>query len=184
MKKAPAKEGYPTPKPPAGDSSKMQVELVAKPPVVAQITLPIHDIRTERQSTSVPEPTTAEDPKEAAFLRELEEKFGSKEEARRIFALFPAMHQGKSTGTITVVPPSPTIPEEPTAQPSISHPDAPQASVRAPAFDQSQRKGPMGRRMVEIWRRSRTRCWWMMWGKMLVKGKPMWKKVWRGEPLV
>ena len=129
MKKAPdatARKENPITRPPPNDSSK---RLAAQPSVLAQATFPMLDIRSEWRSTSVPEPPAVKDPKEAAFLKELEEKFGSKEEANRIFALFSAMHQGKSTGTAAIVPQPPIIPDESTAQPPITRSEGAQTSA-------------------------------------------------------
>ena len=141
--------------------------------------------------TSIPEhstekPITAAYPKEATFLRELKEKFGSEEEARRVFALFSSMQQERSTGVTAAVPPPPTIPDETTAQPSIAHPDEPQASIRAPAHDQSHTEeeeasgqkdgGDLGTELDRIVVDD-------MGKRMLMKGKPLWMRVWRGKPL-
>ena len=75
------------------------------------------------------------DPREAAFLEELTQKFGSEEEAKRVFTLFSAMQQEKSTGTTTAAPPPLTVPEETMAQPSIAHTEEPQVSIGVPARD-------------------------------------------------
>ena len=69
-------------------------------------------------------------------MRELEEKFGSKEEARRIFALYSAMHQGKSARAVATAPQPPTIPEDTIAQTSIPHSEKAQASIEESTQDQ------------------------------------------------
>ena len=96
------------------------------------------------------------------------------------------MHQEKSTGATTEVPPPPAIPEEPTAQPSITHPDESQASIREPAHDQShaeeeevsgQRNGgdlaaELDKMAVDDMRKEDVN-----------DGEPLWRRVWRGKPL-
>ena len=134
------KKGNPTSKPPAGDSSKAPAEPVVKLPVVAQATVPFHDIQAERRPDSVPEcstekPTTTTDPGEVALMEELTQRFRSEEEARKVFALFSAMQKGKYTRATTAAPPPPTVPEETTAQPLISHTE--RSQIRALARDQS-----------------------------------------------
>ena len=74
-----ARKENPATKPPSGDSSK-------QPPVL--MTFPVLDIRSEWHPTSVPESPTVGNPEDEAFLKELEEKFGSKEEAMRLFSCF------------------------------------------------------------------------------------------------
>ena len=133
MKKAPAttaRKENPIPKPPSSDSSQ------AHRPVPAQATFPMHDIQTEWRLASESEPTTTADPKEATILRELEEEFGSKVEARRIFALFSAMHQGKSAGAATTAPQPPTIHVYTTTQTSIPHSEKAQAPIEESTQDQ------------------------------------------------
>ena len=139
MEKAPtttARKENPTTRPPSDDSSKRPVDLTAKPPVLAQVTFLVLDIHSEWHSSSVQEPPPVEDPKEVAFLKELVEKFGSKEEARRIFGLYSAMHQGKSVGAAATVPQLLTIPNDTTAKTSIPHSEKAQAPIEESTQDQ------------------------------------------------
>ena len=78
----------PTTRPPSGDSSKRPTDLTAQPPVLVQVTFPMHDIQSEWQASSVLEPTAAEDPNEAAFLKELEESLAARRKPKGFLAYF------------------------------------------------------------------------------------------------
>ena len=109
MKKAQdtiAKKGNPATKPPSGESSRQSP---------AQATFPVLDIRSEWHAPALPEPTAVSNPEEETFLRELEEKFGSKEEAMKLFSRFLAFRQQPQM-----------VPDESTAQPPSSHPEGSQ----------------------------------------------------------
>ena len=96
-----ARKEDPSTRPTSDDPSK-------QPPVLA--TFPVLDIRSEWRPTPVSEPPTVGNPEEEVFLKELDEKFGSKEEAVRIFSRFSAIRQQPQM-----------IPDESTAQPPIPH---------------------------------------------------------------
>ena len=124
MKKAQdtiAMKGNPVTKPPTGGSSNQ---------TPAQATFSALDICSEWQPTSVPDSPAVKNPEEEVFLKELEEKFGSKEEAERLFSRFSAFRQQPQT-----------IPEESTAQPPKSHSEIPQ--TLDPAKPRHRKTGKM-----------------------------------------
>ena len=59
----------------------------------AQPTFLVIDIRSEWNPTPVPDSSTDKSSDEEAFLKELEEKFGSKEEAEKLFSRFSKFRQ-------------------------------------------------------------------------------------------
>ena len=109
MKKAQdttSKKGDPAAKTPSGESSR-------QPP--AQATFPVLDICSEWGAPTVPKTTVVSNPEEEAFIKELEEKFGSKEEAMKLFSRFSAFRQQPQT-----------ILDESTVQPPSSQPEGSQ----------------------------------------------------------
>ena len=106
MKKAQdttAKKGDPAAKPPSGESSRQPL---------AQATFPVLDIRSEWGAAAIPKPTAVSNPEEEAFIKELEEKFCSKEEAMKLFSRFSAFRQQPQT-----------VPDESTTRPPSSQPE-------------------------------------------------------------
>ena len=80
MKKAQdttVKKGDPAAKLPSGESSR-------QPP--AQLIFSTLDIRSEWSPIRIPDSSAVTNSEEEAFFKELEEKFGSKEEAERLFS--------------------------------------------------------------------------------------------------